>query len=316
MPLKSAHRRQYVEAESIPDTPSLMATGWALPVTPPLPVLPDGHGAVLVPNGLAGAGAVGPLPGAGNCSTDGSATWSVNGSATGSAMMQATPADEALCTVCTGAGGTTVAARTVGSAGAAGGGTAITCLVVGCDWVCARVTGAGETNFDTGASTGANTGTCGGRTGSRGTGTARSTPVTVDFTVDDADAAPSRPSESSSGNGNPTNSTMLFCWPKSWDVGSSCAWPIPDPSSHPATTSPPSTATRSSAAHGSARSIPRGAHRAPPASGMAATDSPSTLPRDRPCAGLPRQRPDLQPGEKSGLPSPGQSLPHTTRCDR
>ena len=55
---------------------------------------------------------------------------------------------------------------------------------------------------------------------------------------------------------------------------------------------------------------------AAPASGMAATGSPSTLSRGRPCASLPRQRPDLQPGEKSGLPSPGQSLPHTTRCDR
>src|SRR5919112_3914036 len=98
--------------------------------------------------------------------------------------MHAGGVGEALCTRCTGSEVTRVAGRTVGSAGAAGGGTSTTCWVVGCDWAWDRVTGAGAASFDNGASTGANTGTCGGWTGSRGT--ARSTPVTVDFTVDEA----------------------------------------------------------------------------------------------------------------------------------
>lgn len=155
--------------------------------------------------------------------------------------------------------------------------------------------------------------------GSGGAGTARRTPARADWTVVGAPAA--SPAPSSVGGASINETALVSCPTLCGSTKSSCAWPIPNPNSHPAMTSPPSTATRSTA-----RLTPQDAPCAPPASGIAVTGSPSTLPRGRPCAGSPCQHAARWPGEPCGLISPERTSPeltspeqpgiHTTRCDR
>jgi hypothetical protein len=99
-----------------------------------------------------------------------------------------------------------------------------------------------------------------GWTASRGADAAGSTLATVECTTEPA-------------LGSASDDPVLMTWirPVPGNPGSSSAWLSPDPSNQPTATRPLSTTARSSA-----RMTPRSAYLAPPASGLAATGSPST----------------------------------------
>ncbi len=245
------------------------------PLTPPPPeALPIVHGAVELSGGLVGIGDVG-------CPSR-ATTSEVNAGAAGEAGMQAAPWDWAWRATAgaeevAGAGTVATAARTTG----ANGGTAASSWTGCCDRTPASCGVGADIGRDTvattwvrgrGTATARTTGlrTSTGWTGSRGT-ERDSTLCRDDPTMD---GRPGSGLESPSDDaamsiGSPASRPM----PVPGCPRFSVAWLTPAPSSHPAVTRPASTANRNSA-----RTIPRGAYLAPPALGMVATGSPSTLP--------------------------------------
>jgi hypothetical protein len=239
-------------------------------------VPPIRHGEVVLPGGLTGIGPSGSLP-----SIDSQG----RGPAPGAAAWAATGDGTWLVAVRTGAGAGVVAAAA--RTGEEVGGTVASLSSGACDRMAARcagptrgresgaTTGARSLGTPTAFTTGLSTsGFTGGGVDRRGVGAAASTLVTVDAT---AGGTPNLPPDSPSAGAAHADGAAptIPARPMPGCPRFSSAWPVPDPSSHAATTNPPSAATRTSA-----RITPRGAHCAPPAMGMAATGSPSTLPPD------------------------------------
>jgi hypothetical protein len=254
------------------------ATSGVCLVPAPPPVLPIMRGEVVLAGGLAGTGATGSSP---------SADCPVKGPTAGAAAAQAATAGRAWFTVISavrdaglGTDAVAAAAPTVGLAGwmVAGRSTGA------CDRTPAPYFAGPDRGRDTGARTPLAEPTIrawsrgfrtpartGGWMGSRRTDTVDSALVTAEVTVG---GILSWPPDS------PSDWVVLSSWtrPVSDCSRPSSAWPVPAPSSHPMTMSPPSRTTRDRTCV-----IPRGAYRAPPVSGMAATGSPSTLRPSRPC---------------------------------
>jgi hypothetical protein len=257
------------------------------------------HGAVVLSGGLVGIGVAGSPP---------TANTVASGAAAGTAAAQTGACDRAWSAVAgtmvsAGAftGAVAAAARTVGArtVGAVGG-TAASSWAGSCDRIPAPCCAGADNGRDAAARTWARgLGTLTART----TGCTRSTGWTGrrdteawarTLCTDDAivGGTPNAASDPPPEGAAMSPGSLVSCTkPRFGCPESALAWPVPDPSSHPAITRPASMRNRSSA-----RTTQRGAYLAPPALGMAATGSPSTSP--------------------SNPAWPGQSVPHTTRCDR